>query len=227
MVSTNNVKNEIVCVVGLGYVGFPLLKEFSKYYNVIGFDVNENKVEKLRYDNADIMITSDKSKIKEGDFVIIAVPTPVKKSKEPDLSLVESASRIIGQNIKKNAIVILESTVYPGITEEVVGPIIENESGYILGEDFKIGYSPERVNPGDNEHTIDKITKIISGMDEESTERIAELYSSITTIFKAKDIKTAEAAKVIENIQRDLNIALINELSIIFNKLGLDTRDVL
>jgi UDPglucose 6-dehydrogenase/UDP-N-acetyl-D-galactosamine dehydrogenase len=227
MVSTNNVKNEIVCIVGLGYVGFPLLKEFSKYYNVIGFDVNENKVEKLRYDNADIMITSDKSKIKEGDFVIIAVPTPVKKSKEPDLSLVESASRIIGQNIKKNAIVILESTVYPGITEEVVGPIIENESGYILGEDFKIGYSPERVNPGDNEHTIDKITKIISGMDEESTERIAELYSSITTIFKAKDIKTAEAAKVIENIQRDLNIALINELSIIFNKLGLDTKDVL
>jgi UDPglucose 6-dehydrogenase/UDP-N-acetyl-D-galactosamine dehydrogenase len=227
MVSTSNVKNEIVCVVGLGYVGFPLLKEFSKYYNVIGFDVNENKVEKLKYDNADIMITSDKSKIKEGDFVIIAVPTPVKKSKEPDLSLVESASRIIGQNIKKNAIVILESTVYPGITEEVVGPIIENESGYILGEDFKIGYSPERVNPGDNEHTIDKITKIISGMDEESTERIAELYSSITTIFKAKDIKTAEAAKVIENIQRDLNIALINELSIIFNKLGLDTKDVL
>ena len=227
MVSTNNVKNEIVCVVGLGYVGFPLLKEFSKYYNVIGFDVNENKVKKLKYDNAGIMITSDKSKIKEGDFVIIAVPTPVKKSKEPDLSLVESASRIIGQNIKKNAIVILESTVYPGITEEVVGPIIENESGYILGEDFKIGYSPERVNPGDNEHTIDKITKIISGMDEESTERIAELYSSITTIFKAKDIKTAEAAKVIENIQRDLNIALINELSIIFNKLGLDTRDVL
>ena len=227
MVSTNNVKNETVCVVGLGYVGFPLLKEFSKYYNVIGFDVNENKVEKLKYDNAGIMITSDKSKIKEGDFVIIAVPTPVKKSKEPDLSLVESASRIIGQNIKKNAIVILESTVYPGITEEVVGPIIENESGYILGEDFKIGYSPERVNPGDDEHTIDKITKIISGMDEESTERIAELYSSITTIFKAKDIKTAEAAKVIENIQRDLNIALINELSIIFNKLGLDTRDVL
>jgi UDPglucose 6-dehydrogenase/UDP-N-acetyl-D-galactosamine dehydrogenase len=227
MVSTNNVKNEIVCVVGLGYVGFPLLKEFSKYYNVIGFDVNENKVEKLKYDNVDIMITSDKSKIKDGDFVIIAVPTPVKKSKEPDLSFVESASRIIGQNIKKNAIVILESTVYPGITEEVVGPIIENESGYILGEDFKIGYSPERVNPGDNEHTIDKITKIISGMDEESTERIAELYSSITTIFKAKDIKTAEAAKVIENIQRDLNIALINELSIIFNKLGLDTKDVL
>jgi len=227
MVSTSNVKNEIVCVVGLGYVGFPLLKEFSKYYNVIGFDVNENKVEKLKYDNADIMITSDKSKIKEGDFVIIAVPTPVKKSKEPDLSLVESASRIIGQNIKKNAIVILESTVYPGVTEEVVGPIIENESGYTLGEDFKIGYSPERVNPGDNEHTIGKITKIISGMDEESTERIAELYSSITTIFKAKDIKTAEAAKVIENIQRDLNIALINELSIIFNKLGLDTRDVL
>jgi UDP-N-acetyl-D-glucosamine/UDP-N-acetyl-D-galactosamine dehydrogenase len=227
MVSTTNVKNEIVCVVGLGYVGFPLLKEFSKYYNVIGFDVNENKVEKLKYDNDDIMITSDKSKIKEGDFVIIAVPTPVKKSKEPDLSLVESASRIIGQNIKKNAIVILESTVYPGVTEEVVGPIIENESGYTLGEDFKIGYSPERVNPGDNEHTIDKITKIISGMDEESTERIAELYSNITTIFKAKDIKTAEAAKVIENIQRDLNIALINELSIIFNKLGLDTRDVL
>ena len=227
MVSTNNVKNEIVCVVGLGYVGFPLLKEFSKYYNVIGFDVNENKVEKLKYDNADIMITSDKSKIKEGDFVIIAVPTPVKKSKEPDLSLVESASRIVGQNIKKNSIVILESTVYPGVTEEVVGPIIENESGYILGEDFKIGYSPERVNPGDKEHTIDKITKIISGMDEESTERIAELYSSITTIFKARDIKTAEAAKVIENIQRDLNIALINELSIIFNKLGLDTRDVL
>lgn len=227
MVSKINLKDKIVCVVGLGYVGLPLAKEFSKHFRVIGFDVNEEKIRKLSNEHTDFEVTSDPSRIKIADFVIIAVPTPVTKSKQPDLSIVRSASETVGQSLKKDAIVVFESTVYPGVTEEVVAPILEQESGFVLGEDFKIGYSPERVNPGDEEHTIDKITKIVSGMDEESTERLAELYGKITTVYKAKNIKTAEAAKVIENIQRDLNISLMNELSIIFDKMNLDTRAVI
>ena len=227
MVSKINLKDKIVCVVGLGYVGLPLAKEFSKHFRVIGFDVNEEKIRKLGNVHNDFEVTSDPSRIKIADFVIIAVPTPVTKSKQPDLSIVRSASKTVGQNLKKDAIVVFESTVYPGVTEEVVAPILEQESGFVLGEDFKIGYSPERVNPGDEEHTIDKITKIVSGMDEESTERLAELYGKITTVYKAESIKTAEAAKVIENIQRDLNIALMNELSIIFDKMNLDTIAVI
>jgi UDPglucose 6-dehydrogenase/UDP-N-acetyl-D-galactosamine dehydrogenase len=171
--------------------------------------------------------TSDPSKIKMSDFIIIAVPTPVSKSKEPDLSFVESASRVVGKNLKKGSIVVLESTVYPGVTEDIVGPILAQESGLIIGRDFKIGYSPERINPGDKDHTIDKITKIVSGMDEESTNNIEELYSKITTTYRTLNIKIAEAAKVIENVQRDLNIALMNELSIIFNKINLNTKAVL
>jgi len=227
MVSKRSLKDKIVCVVGLGYVGMPLADAFSKHVKVIGFDINKEKVKRLLEEYSSLDLTSDPAKIKKADFVIIAVPTPVTKHKEPDLSPVISASEIVGQNLKKGTIVVLESTVYPGVTEEIVGPILEKESGLKVGKDFKIGYSPERVNPGDREHAIDRITKVVSGMDMEATEILAELYGLVTTVYKTKDIKTAEAAKVIENIQRDLNIALMNELSIIFDKMGLDTRDVL
>jgi UDPglucose 6-dehydrogenase/UDP-N-acetyl-D-galactosamine dehydrogenase len=216
-----------VCIVGLGYVGMPLAEAFVKHVHVIGFDINEKKVMALKKKYPDLELISQSTRIKDADVVIIAVPTPVTKSKEPDLTPVISASRIVGKNLKKGAIVVLESTVYPGVTEEIVGPVLAEESGLRLGPDFKIGYSPERVNPGDNDHTIDKITKIVSGMDEESANILAELYGTITTVYKTRDIKTAEAAKVIENIQRDLNIALMNELSIIFQKMGLDTKAVL
>jgi len=227
MVPKTELNDMVVCIVGLGYVGMPLAEAFSKHVRIIGFDINESKLQALKTEYPSLELTSNPTKIKEADVVIIAVPTPVAQSKEPDLKPVESASRIVGKNLKKGAIVVLESTAYPGVTEEIVGPILEEESGLKLGFDFKIGYSPERVNPGDKDHTIDKITKIVSGMDEESTNRLAELYGTITTVYKTKDIKTAEAAKVIENIQRDLNIALMNELSIIFQKIGLDTKDVL
>ena len=227
MVSKTNVNEKIVCVVGLGYVGYPLAEAFSRYFKVIGFDINEEKVKKLSKNNKTFEITSDSSKIKLADFVIIAVPTPVTKSKQPDLSPVISASKIVGQNLKQGAIVVLESTVYPGVTEDIMGPILERESGLKTGRDFKLGYSPERVNPGDNDHTIDKITKIISGMDEFTTNELSALYGKITNVYKAQDIKIAEAAKVIENIQRDLNIALMNELSIIFYKMGINTKNVL
>jgi len=222
-------RKAVVCVVGIGYVGLPLIEAFSKHLKVIGFDIDEIKVKALNRENtrSSVEYTSDPSKIKNADFVLICVPTPVTKSKEPDLSYVESAAKIVGKNLKKGTVVVLESTVYPGLTEEFVRPILEEESGMKCGIDFKIGYSPERINPGDEEHTIDKITKIVAGMDDETTEILAELYGLITTVYKAKDIKTAEAAKVIENIQRDLNIALMNELAIIFHKMGLDTKAVL
>lgn len=222
------IQNKIVCISGLGYVGLPLAKSFSNHLHTIGFDIDLEKIDKLKKNKKNkISYTNDPSMIKNADFVIIAVPTPLTKSKEPDLSYVKSATEIIGENLKENAIVVLESTVYPGVTEEIVKPILEKESGLECGKDFKIGYSPERVNPGDEDHTIDKITKIVSGMDDETTEDLSELYGLITKTFKAKDIKTAEAAKVIENIQRDLNIALINELTLIFHKMGLDTKAVL
>ncbi|MFC1928107.1 nucleotide sugar dehydrogenase, partial [Chloroflexota bacterium] len=172
-------------------------------------------------------LTADPGDIGKADFIIICVPTPVTRSKEPDLSYVKDAATIVGRSMKKGSFVILESTVYPGVTDEIVKPILEREAGVRCGEDFKIAYSPERINPGDNEHTIDKTTKVVAGMDDEATEVVAELYQKIIPhIFKAKNIKTAEAAKVIENIQRDLNIALMNELAIIFEKMGLNTRDV-
>ena len=227
MVSKSKSKEKIICIVGLGYVGLPLAEAFSKHFTVIGFDIDEKKVNRLKKEYNNFKLTSDSSNIKNADFIIMAVPTPITKSKEPDLSYVTSASEIIGQNLKKDVIVVLESTVYPGVTEEHVKPNLENESGLICGKDFKIGYSPERVNPGDKNHSIDKITKIVSGMDEESTNKLAELYSKITTVYKTKDIKTAEAAKVIENVQRDLNIALMNELAIIFHRMDLDTKAVL
>jgi len=227
MVSKATVKKKVVCVVGLGYVGMPLLEAFSKYVRVIGYDINKKKVIKLQKEYPRLQLTADPSKIKKADVVIIAVPTPVTRSKEPDLSPVISASEGVGRNLKKGAIVVLESTVYPGVTEELVGPIIERVSGMKMGKDFKLGYSPERVNPGDERHSIDKIVKVVSGMDPETTKVLAALYGLITKVYVAKNIKTAEAAKVIENVQRDLNIALMNELSIIFSKLGLDTKEVL
>jgi UDPglucose 6-dehydrogenase/UDP-N-acetyl-D-galactosamine dehydrogenase len=223
-------KDKTVCVVGLGYVGLPLAKAFSKHLKVIGFDVDEGKIRKLDNNTSNednLEFTTDPSKIKLADFVIIAVPTPVTKSKEPDLRYVKSAVETVGKNLKKGATVVLESTVYPGVTEEVVAPILERESKMICGIDFYIGYSPERINPGDEAHALTKMTKIVAGMDDDTTERLAELYGLITNVYKAKDIRTAEAAKVIENIQRDLNIALMNELAIIFHKMGLDTNSVL
>ena len=219
--------NATVYIVGLGYVGLPLAEAFSRHIRVIGYDVDEAKVAELNKGEGGIEFTTDASQIKQADFVIIAVPTPVTKAKDPDLSYVMSAAKTIGQNLKKGAIVVLESTVYPGATEEVVKPILEEESGMRCGTDFKIGYSPERINPGDEEHTTESITKIVAGMDAESADRLAGLYGLITSVYRAKDIKTAEAAKVIENVQRDLNIALMNELTLIFHRMGLDTRAVL
>ena len=217
-------KHKTVCIVGLGYVGLPLAEAFSKHLKVTGYDIDEEKIKNLNSNNNEdnLEFTTKPSRIRQADFVLICVPTPVTKSKEPDLSYVKSAAELVGKNLKKGAVVVLESTVYPGVMEEIVKPILEEKSGMKCGADFKIGYSPERVNPGDKEHTIDKLTKIVAGMDEETTEILAELYGLITNVYKAKDIKTAEAAKVIENIQRDLNIALMNELAMIFYKMGLD-----
>lgn len=224
-----NLDKAIVCIIGLGYVGLPLAEAFAKSLRVIGFDIESNKIAELNQsnNNPNLIFTDDAREIAKADFIIICVPTPVTQSKEPDLSYIRSAAITIGQNMKKGSIVILESTVYPGVTEEVLKPVLE-DSGLRCGQDFKVAYSPERINPGDKEHDIDRITKVVSGMDEDTTQTVAQLYSRITpNIFKAKDIRTAEAAKVIENIQRDLNIALMNELSLIFDKLDLSTNDVL
>ena len=222
-------KHKTVCIVGLGYVGLPLAEAFSKHLKVTGYDIDEEKIKNLNSNNNEdnLEFTAKPSKIRQADFVLICVPTPVTKSKEPDLKYVKSATEIVGKNLKKGAVVVLESTVYPGVTEEIVKPIMEEKSGMKCGADFKIGYSPERINPGDEAHTLDKITKVVAGMDEKTTEILADLYGLITNVYKAKDIKTAEAAKVIENIQRDLNIALMNELAIIFHRMGLDTKAVL
>lgn len=219
----------VVCVMGLGYVGLPLAQGFSKTFKVVGFDVDTERVYALSRVNEcrNLLITNDVKELRKADFVIIAVPTPATKTKDPDLSYVIGATRLAAQNLKKGSIVILESTVYPGVTEEVVKPILE-ESGLKCGSDFKVAYCPERMNPGDKEHTLEAVTKVVSGMDEETTGIIAELYKKVCRkVFKAKDIRTAEAAKVIENIQRDLNIALMNELALIFNKLGLSAKAVL
>jgi len=232
-----DVEKAVICIIGLGYVGMPLARAFSKTFKVIGFDINADKIKQLDGQQSgssisvaypDLMLTADPKEINEADIIVICVPTPITSSKEPDLSYVRNAAGIVGCNMKKGTVVILESTVFPGVTEEVMKPILEKESGLKCGEGFTIGYSPERVNPGDEEHAIDKTTKVVSGMDEESTRIIAELYRRITSdVFIARDIKTAEAAKVIENIQRDLNIALMNELAMIFEKMGLNTKDVL
>ena len=225
--STEKLLKKTVCVVGLGYVGTPLAEAFSKYLPTIGFDIDTQKIDDLIASGSNIQFTADPTKIKNADFIMICVPTPITRAKDPDLGPVRSASATIGQNLKNGAIVVLESTVYPGVTEDIVIPILERESGLKCGKDFFVGYSPERINPNDDAHTLDKITKIVSGSDEKTTDQLVELYSLITTIYRAPDIKTAEAAKVIENIQRDLNIALMNELALIFERMGLDTREVL
>ena len=229
-------------LVGLGYVGMPIAVEFAKHVNVIGFDINKAKIEAYRsgidptleVGNEAIRAsavewTSDETKLKEAKFIIVAVPTPVNDDTTPDLSPVIGSSEIVGRNLTKGTIVVYESTVYPGVTEEICVPILERESGLKCGVDFKVGYSPERINPGDKVHRLPTIKKIVSGMDEEALEEIANVYSIVVEagVHKASSIKVAEAAKVIENSQRDINIAFMNELSIIFNKMGIDTLEVL
>ena len=233
-----------IAVVGMGYVGLPLAITFSEQgFNVIGFDINKGKISKYlngedptnevgdeRIKNSKNMeFTSDEAKLREANFIIVAVPTPVLENKMPDLRPLEGASKIVGRNLSKGTIVVYESTVYPGATEEVCMPILEKESGMVCGKDFKIGYSPERINPADKDNTLRTITKITSGMDRESSDIIAEVYGEIITagIHRASSIKVAEAAKVIENSQRDINIAFVNELSLIFDRIGIDTMEVL
>lgn len=230
MIEKSQIDKPIVCIIGLGYVGLPLAEAFSKKLRVIGLDIDRNKLSKLKRhnNNPNLTFTEKAEEINQADFIVICVGTPVTRSKEPDLSDVENAARVAGQNIKRGAVVILESTVYPGVTEDIIRPILERESGLICGKDFKVAYSPERINPGDSQHSLDKVTKVVAGMDKETTELVAELYHKVALhVFKARDIRTAEAAKVIENIQRDLNIALTNELALIFKRLGLDTKDIL
>jgi UDP-N-acetyl-D-glucosamine/UDP-N-acetyl-D-galactosamine dehydrogenase len=222
-----SVNKKTVCVVGLGYVGTPLAEAFAQHIPTIGFDIDQRKVDQLITSGSKIRATTDPAALKNADFIMICVPTPVTKAKDPDLGPVRSASATVGRNLKRGAIVVLESTVYPGVTEDIMVPILERESGFSCGKDFFVGYSPERINPNDEAHTLDKITKIVSGMDTKTTDRLVDLYSLITTVYRAPDIRTAEAAKVIENIQRDLNIALMNELSLIFSRMGLDTQAVL
>lgn len=235
-------KKENISVIGLGYVGMPLAIAFAKKINVIGFDVNKEKIE-LYKQGIDVtnevgnkalkettaLMTSDETKLKEAKFHIIAVPTPINDDKTPDLRPIIGASRVLGRNLTKGSIVVYESTVYPGVTEEVCIPILEEESNLKCGVDFKVGYSPERINPGDKLHRLENITKVVSGMDEESLENIASIYELIIDagVHRAESIKVAEAAKVIENSQRDINIAFVNELSMIFNKMEIDTKAVL
>lgn len=223
-------KQTVVCVVGAGFVGLPLSEAFAKSLKVISYDIDEAKIQFLsqRNDCANHGFTTDPKQISEADYISICVPTPITKAKHPDMRYVEEAARVVGKNMKRGAVVILESSVYPGVTEEIVKPILEKESGFRCGIGFNLAYSPERINPGDSAHNIGDVTKIVAAEDEETLNLIADLYSKVTPyIFKAKNIKTAEAAKLVENTQRDLNIALVNELAIIFEKMGLSTSDVL
>ncbi len=236
-------KQSKLAVVGLGYVGLPLAVEFGKKISTIGFDVKEKRINELNqgidltnetssgdFKSArSIEFTADPAKLKTAGFIIVAVPSPINKNKQPDFFYLSSASEMVGKNLQKGAIVVFESTVYPGVTEEICVPIIEKHSGLECGVDFRIGYSPERINPGDKEHDVTSIIKIVSGMDKKTLEDVADVYALIIRagLYRAKSIKCAEAAKVIENVQRDLNIALVNELSIIFHKLDIDTKAVL
>lgn len=233
---------EKISLVGLGYVGMPIAVAFAKKVQVIGYDLNDKKIELYRsgidptnevgndaIKNTSVDFTSDETKLREAKFHIVAVPTPVNDDHTPDLSPVESASEILGRNLTKGSVVVYESTVYPGVTEDVCVPILERASGLRCGVDFRIGYSPERINPGDKVHRLETIQKIVSGMDEEALDVIAKVYELVVEagVYRAESIRVAEAAKVIENSQRDINIAFMNELSIIFNKMGIDTRSVL
>lgn len=232
-----------IAVIGLGYVGLPLAVEFGKQYTTLGFDLSEAKVASYRafvdptgeVSSEDLRAATglschtDPAVIREADFIVVAVPTPVDEAHKPDFSPLVGASEVVGRNLRRGATVVFESTVYPGATEEVCIPIIERESGLKWKQDFFVGYSPERINPGDRERTLTRIVKVVSGDSPETLERVARVYGSIITagVYRASSIKVAEAAKVIENTQRDLNIALMNELAIIFHKIGIDTLDVL
>lgn len=234
---------EKVAVVGLGYVGFPLAVEFGKVAKTIGFDLSQRRVGELKrgYDSTNeitsqeikaakyLKLTTDPKELKQARFIIVAVPTPITKNKQPDLYCVTSASEFVGKNLARGSIVVFESTVYPGVTEDVCLPIIEKCSGLKYPREFKLGYSPERINPGDKEHTLSNIVKVVSGCDKETLDEVANIYGMVVKagVYKADSIKCAEAAKVIENTQRDLNIALMNELSVIFHKMGIDTLSVL
>lgn len=235
-------REEKLSLVGLGYVGLPIAVAFSKKVDVIGFDINDKKIqtyiggkdptkevgdEAIQKCNVDF--TSDETRLREASFHIVAVPTPVRPDKVPDLSPVIGASKVLGRNLTKGSVVVYESTVYPGVTEDICVPILEKESGLKCGVDFKIGYSPERINPGDKNHRLENIVKIVSGMDDETLETAADVYSLVIEagVYRAESIKVAEAAKVIENSQRDINIAFVNELSMIFSRMGIDTKAVL
>ena len=235
-------ENPKICVVGLGYVGLPLLVEFGKLEEVNGFDINKKRIDELKsgidrtkevscddLGNVNLNFSSDPSIIKESDFVIIAVPTPVDEYNNPDLSILLSASSLVGKNLKKGAVVVYESTVYPGCTERDCVPVLEKESGLKCGEGFKVGYSPERINPGDKVHGVSNIMKLVSGWDKESLDLIAQVYGKIIKagVYKVSSIKVAEAAKIIENTQRDINIALMNELKMIFDRMDVSWEDVL
>lgn len=232
-----------VAVLGLGYVGLPLALAFGRKLKTIGYDLSKEKIAAYqkgfdptgemgaeKFTSAkQITYTTDPSLLKEADFVVVAVPTPVDNARRPDLFPVESASKTVAKNLKKGAIVIFESTVYPGVTEEICVPLLEEGSGLKCGPDFQVGYSPERINPGDKEHTLERIVKVVSGQDATTLDQVAWLYEQVVEagVYRASSIKVAEAAKVIENTQRDLNIALMNELAVIFHKMGIDTLDVL
>lgn len=235
-------REEKLALVGLGYVGMPIAVAFSRKVDVIGFDLSEKKIECYKNGidptnevgneviaKCDVEFTAEPKKLSEAKFLIVAVPTPVNDDHTPDLSPVEGASATVGKYLSKGSVVVFESTVYPGVTEEICVPILERESGLKCGVDFKVGYSPERINPGDKIHRLESITKIVSGMDEETLETVAGVYELVVDagVYRAQSIKVAEAAKVIENSQRDINIAFMNELSIIFNRMGIDTKEVL
>lgn len=235
-------KEEKIAVIGLGYVGLPLAIEFAKKYDVVGYDINKEKLDKYlqgidvtnevgdeAVKNTTMTFSNDEKDLKQCKFHIVAVPTPINLDKTPNLEPVIGASRTVGRNLSVGDIVVYESTVYPGTTEEICIPILEEESGLTFGKDFKVGYSPERINPGDKVNTLTKIKKVVSGSDEEALKEISALYGSIIEagIFEAESIKVAEAAKVIENSQRDINIAFMNELSIVFNKMDIPTKAVL
>ncbi|MBE9895530.1 nucleotide sugar dehydrogenase [Enterococcus casseliflavus] len=235
-------KKDKISLIGLGYVGMPIAIAFGKKADVIGFDLNKEKINLYKsgidptnevgnkaIEETTVEFTSNSSDLRQAKFHIVAVPTPVNEDHTPNLTPIIEASKIVGKNLLKGSIVVFESTVYPGVTEDICIPLLEQESGLICGEDFKVGYSPERINPGDKEHRLENIVKVVSGMDEDSLENISKVYELVVEagVFKADSIKVAEAAKVIENSQRDINIAFMNELSMIFQKLNIDTQAVL
>lgn len=235
-------QKDLVAVVGLGYVGLPIAVAFAEKVKTLGFDINQEKIDiykkgidptheigNEKVQSTTLEFTTDPTRLKEAKVIIVAVPTPINGDKTPNLAPVIDASKIVGQNLSKGSIVVFESTVYPGVTEDVCVPILETESNLICGKDFKIGYSPERINPGDKVHRLENIRKIVSGMDEETVENIAAVYELIihAGVYKAPSIKVAEAAKLAENAQRDINIAFMNELAMVFDRMGINTKDVI